>query len=107
MSKENEVNVLRGEPVQIKIGKNEETVSRLSIDDQIVVMDIIQEAGEAKNAVAIERMIKIIGIAVKREVTKNDFMFASEIVEAFNKIWIQNEFDFLLKEVGKVKLKAN
>lgn len=104
---EKEVNILRGEPIQIKIGQKEETVTRLSIDDQIVVMDLIQENGEATNKFAVERMLKIVCIAMKREVQKDEFISAAQIVGAFNKIWTQNEFDFLLQEVGKVRLKAN
>ena len=107
MTAEKEVSVLRGEPVQIRIGEKEETVLRLSIDDQIGVMDLIMESGDATNKFAIERMIKIISIARKSPLSKDDFSSAAQIVGAFNKIWTQNEFDFLLQEVGKVKLKAN
>ena len=107
MSAEHEVNVLRGEPIQIKIGEKEETVLRLSIDDQISVMDLIMEAGDASNKFAIERMIKILSTARGQLLKKEDFSSVAQIVGAFNKVWIQNEFDFLLQEVGKVKLKAN
>lgn len=103
----NEVNALRGEPIQILIGKEEVTVLRLSIDDQIEVMDLIQANAEANNKVAIERMVKIVSIAAKRDIDKNAFTSAAQIVGAFNKVWVQNEFDFLLQEVGKVRLKAN
>lgn len=109
MSAEKEINVLRGEPIQVKIGDKEETVLRLSIDDQIGVMDLImkQVDGEVDNKFVIDRMVKIVSMALKREVAKNDFSSVAQIMAAHNKIWIQNEFDFLLQEVGRVKLRAN
>ena len=104
---EKNLEIVRGEPILIKIGAAEETVKRLSISDQIGVMDLIMEGGDASNKFAIERMIKIISTALKREISMEDFSSAAQIVGAFNKIWTQNEFDFLLVEVGKVRLKAN
>lgn len=109
MEAEKEINVLRGEPVQIVVGNKEETVLRLSIDDQITVMDLItaQPGTDINNKFVIDRMVKVIALCMKRDVQKDEFFSLAQIVAANNKLWAQNEFDFLLQEVGKVKLKAS
>ncbi len=109
MEAQKEVDVLRGEPVQVMVGKNEETVTRLSIDEQISVMDLIMTHpdGDVDNKFVVERMLKILSIAMRREVVKTEFSSVAQIMAAHNKIWVQNEFDFLLQEVRKSKLRAS
>lgn len=105
MKADKEMEVLRGEPVKLMIGGQEETVLRLSVDEQLEVMDIfvasLSDGGDNKSRAA--TMIKVLSKCCRRELKTGDFSSAAALMEAFAKVWAQNEFDFLLQQVVKLK----
>lgn len=105
MTAEKDMNVLRGEPVKITINRQEETVLRLTVDEQLEVMDIFVAAigEEVGNKGRASTMLKVLSKCCRRELQNKDFASAAELMEAFGEVWKQNEFDFLLKQVGKLK----
>lgn len=103
--KSNELEVLRGEIIEVTINGETVKVSRLSIDEQLDVIDLFSKnSADVSSKGMIQRMVSVISIAVHKELEINSFKTAGEIVEAFGLIWRQNEFDFLLKQVASLNL---
>jgi hypothetical protein len=101
---ESEMEVIMGQPVDVKLAGREIRVEQMSMDAQIEVVDIYVAAANEKGMkpmfdVMVRVCAKATGIDEQEIRTKSVLV---EIVEAFTKVWKQNGLDFLLQRVRRL-----
>lgn len=106
---ENEMKVLQGNPIDIDFLGKKITVKKMSISKQQDAIDFVQKMSEDQAAkdnafrATTAMMVKILSIAT--EISESEIMENGDLAEiaiAFQAVWKQNRFDFLIKTIAEM-----
>lgn len=103
-----DVEILKGEPIDIVVGGQTIKVNRLSFDRQQEAIELISDVYDGKENTKSSPMSRVTNMALnlvsfaieKKPEEVKSITNVAEIMIAFKKIWNQNGFDFLVNTVA-------